>query len=292
MSELASVHSQVERLVDIKRYADARRLLARALQQNPDDVESLYLAGRVELESDDRAKARGFVSDALARAPEHHGARLLLFRIQLEERAYPQAEEVILGLLREFPQDGNLYALYARLMLETLHLEKARALLDESLRLEPEAPLGRCLDILLRVIEGEERDAEQRLGRLVAEDPEAYHVAWICISVFTSRGRYRDAFAIARELLKVNPNDRELIDTLVQLRVQSHWSMLPLWPFARFGWGGSAVIWVLAVGASTLVRRFASPEAAGSVAIVCMAYILYSWIWPPLLRRWLLWRGF
>lgn len=292
MSELAVQHLQVERLLDVERFDEARQLLARALREDPNDLQSLYLAGRVELEAGRPEAARGFVADTLARQPDHVGARLLLFRLHLEGKAHPQAEEVILGLLREFPEDGGLYAFYARLMMETLHLEKARALLDESLRLAPEGHLGRCLDILLRVIEGREAEAERRLGALVAEDPEASHVAWTCIGVLTARGRFREAMALARELLRASPDDPEVLEALINLRQQSHWTMVPLWPFARFGWGGSAAMWAIGVGGATLFSRFVSASAAGLFVGVYLAYCLYSWVWPPLLRRWLVWRGF
>jgi hypothetical protein len=60
--------------------------------------------------------------------------------------------------------------------------------------------------------------------------------------------------------------------------------MWPLWPVMRFGWTASVVIWLLAVFGLNALRR-SDPELAGTVGLVFLGYVAYSWIWPPLLKR-------
>ena len=47
----------------------------------------------------------------------------------MDAGAYVDAEEIITGLIRDYPEEAELFAFYARLMLVTFHLPKARALL-------------------------------------------------------------------------------------------------------------------------------------------------------------------
>ena len=74
------------------------------------------------------------------------------------------------------------------------------------------------------------------------------------------------------------------MDLVKQLRLVTHWSMLPLWPVVRFGWAGSVGIWLIAVIGLSALRR-SDPALAGTVGIAVLVYVAYSWIWPPLLRR-------
>lgn len=285
------ISRQVEHLLDVERFDDARRLLASPLREAPDDVELLYLAARVEHGARRYAEAEHWVAEVLGRAPEHTGARILRFQLLLKARRYAQAEQEVLSLLRERPEEALLYALYARLMLETLHVEKARALVDEALRLDPTLPLARILDALVSVVQGRLDGAKARVAELVRGSPDAEAVAWTLLAVLQSQHRYPEAFQVARELLRARPSDPQALEALIQLRAVTHWSSRPLWPLLRFGWGASMVLWVMATFGLMGVRRVA-PRLGAVLGLGFLLYVIYSWVQPPLLRRWLRWRGF
>jgi len=98
------------------------------------------------------------------------------------------------------------------------------------------------------------------------------------------RGDRREALSIARELLRSQPDNEGLVDLVRQLKLATHWSLWPLWPVMCFGWAGSVAIWLLAVFGLNALRR-SDPELAGMLGIVVLAYVAYSWIWPPILKR-------
>src|SRR5207342_2821930 len=74
----------------------------------------------------------------LSLAPEHAPTRQLLSSLLIEREQFADAEMLLIGLLREYPESADLYGRYSRLMLRTLHLDKAEQLAREGLRYDPE----------------------------------------------------------------------------------------------------------------------------------------------------------
>jgi tetratricopeptide (TPR) repeat protein len=287
-----ALHVQIDRLLEVGRPADAISLVGRLLQLQPGDPEALFLAARLEHAEGRLGPARAQLSEVIVRAPQHTGARLLLFTMDLDAGHFAEAETTILDLLRMAPANPELLALYARLMLRVYQLDKARALVNEALRQAPEHPLAQVLDALLHIIHGDDAQASARLGRLMIEDPEAIHVAWTALAVLQAQNRPREVLEIGRQLLRATPDDGDLIDVVIEARLQSHWSMKPLWPIVRFGWGGMIGLWVLAGLGLKLASGALGPSLAGSLGSLYVLYIAYSWIWPPIFRRRLQRRGF
>jgi hypothetical protein len=69
-----------------------------------------------------------------------------------------------------------------------------------------------------------------------------------------------------------------------ELRIQNHWTMKPLWPLQKWGWGASAAMWAGAL-VFTRVLEKAAPGAVFPFVMFWLAYAVYSWVWPPILRR-------
>lgn len=283
--------ARIHHLIDVERWADARRELAGPLREAPEDPHLLFLAALVEHGAGRADEARRLVQETLARHPSHSGARHLNFRLLLAERRHVEAEQVVLELLREEPEEPFWYACYARLMLTTLHVAKARGLVDEALRLDPSDPSARLLDALVSVVEGRLDGAEARVAELVRDAPDGEAVARTLVVVLASRGRYAEVLEIARELLRVRPGDPDLVDVLVEMRAVTHWTSRPLLPFVRFGWGGVIALWAAAAFGLAALRPVA-PALAGWLGTGYLAFVAYSWVHLPLLRRWLRWRGF
>ena len=290
--EAAQLDLQIRRYLEMGRLVDARRLTGRFLALTPEDPEALLLAARVAVAQEQNEEGRARLADVLARAPGHREARLLLYEVELDADHFAEAEALVLALLRETPDHAALIASYARLMLRVYQLDKARALVNEALRRSPELPLAQTLDALLHIIHGDDASAGERLGRLMLQDPEAEHVAWTAMAVLETQNRPREAMEIGRQLLRTQPQNQALIAAIVALGVQAHWTMKPLWPVQRFGWGGSIGLWVVGVIGLKLLAGVVPDMVLGALAIIYFLYIVYSWVWPPLLRRWLMRRGF
>lgn len=291
MTDLHDIQFRIRSLIERRRYDQARGLLPEAFAADPDNFANHLLAGRVALELDEYDETRASVERALQHYPDSIDARLLMFSVGRHSERFPEAERIILDLLRDNPDDAHLYGGYAELMLRTLHLEKAGSLAAEALRLDPTERLARTVGLLVRVIEGDRGGALAELEELVSDDPNALHTAWSIITVLQSEHRYGEALQVMRGILRSMPGDESIIKAMIELRAASHWSVMPLWPLNRYGWIGSGGLWAAAVG-SFLLSRALAPEFTGPLVAIYIAYVVYSWVWPPLLKRWLRSRGF
>jgi hypothetical protein len=122
------------------------------------------------------------------------------------------------------------------------------------------------------------------LQQLLVRHPQSMRTLVLVVIALQQRGNAREARRVAQELVRAQPDNEQLVGLARSLTVQAHWSMLPLWPMQKWGWGASFALWLIAiVGIRTLDQ--VDDRAAGVFAIVFLIYVVYSWVWPPILRR-------
>jgi tetratricopeptide (TPR) repeat protein len=281
----AEVVAQSDLLIERRRLDQARALLASALRAAPEDEELLHRVAIVEYLDDDEDAAAQMVQRLLARTPAHYGGRLLHAEILERRRQFADAETVWLGLLRDFPESADLYASYARLMLATLNLTKARRLAAEAVRLEPENDSALFIMAMCDLIDGRQGERSRYLDALVREHPENTQTALALILALQDRHEMAGALRVARELLRSRPSDEDFVEIVRELEVENHWSMAPLYPMRRWGWAGSAGVWVAAVVGFQLAQGIMSDTMVTVVVSVWLVYIVYSWTWPAMLKR-------
>jgi hypothetical protein len=67
-----------------------------------------------------------------------------------------------------------------------------------------------------------------------------------------------------------------------QGRALNHWLIVPLWPIYRFGPG---TVWISGIVTIFGLKFIGLSLIAGILAFVWIAYVIYSWIAPRLVRR-------
>jgi hypothetical protein len=104
------------------------------------------------------------------------------------------------------------------------------------------------------------------------------------VIALTDSGRIDEAHRIAQGAMRADPANENLVTLVRELRIQNHWTMKPLWPLQKWGWGASAAMWL---GGILLVRFLekAAPAAVFPFAVCWIGYAVYSWVWPTILRR-------
>lgn len=274
-----------EELLDRRRIAQARSVLAEALAHDPQDATLLLQSARADYMQDEYASSRETLGSILETDPLHFGARWLLLIVLTEEGSLVEAEQLALSLLHEYPQSADLYAAYARVMLRALLLRKARELAVESLHLAPDNESALRAIALCDIIELRKGADSHALHKLLSENPEDQHTLSLMVAALAQAGRNREALRGAQELLRSNPDNPHWLNLTRELRIQTHWTMLPLWPLQRYGWSASIGLWI---GGILLARLLGQvwPEGARVFTYAILAYALYSWVWPPLIRRW------
>ncbi|WP_437813686.1 tetratricopeptide repeat protein [Sorangium sp. So ce1078] len=288
MSEL---HLQLEHLLETRRVDIARRVLERAFSESPSEPENHYYAARVADLAGDRAEATRQIGQLLTLAPDHVGGLSLAVELARKGKQHSLAEQHALELIRRNPERGHTYAQYALVMLETLHVEKARALTLEARRLSPEDELAHVLDVLTSIVVGEREQARQDLAQLVQRYPDALSVAWTLMTVLEADHRYRDALEVAKEVVRATPDDPDAVRAVIEFGARAHPLALPAWPLQRFGYFASIGLWIavaVTVSIALETRNFSLAAWVGGFWIV---YAVYLWTYLPLLRRWIRARG-
>jgi tetratricopeptide (TPR) repeat protein len=280
-----AVENEARALVERRRYPQAERTVARGLKDFPDSVELQYFAAFIDYAQDRSAAAMEGVKALLAQAPQHYGARTLWAHLLEDAERWAEAEEIWIALLREYPQSADCYAAYGELMLKTLNLDKAQRLAREGLRHEHEHAGCLYLSAMIDLIQ--HRRESEHLQRMLREHPEQVRSAIALVVALSARGNDRGALRIAQELLRHQPDSAQALGLVRELKARTHWSLLPLYPMRRWGWTGAMVVTLAGITAVRLGEHSLPPAVSGTVLALWLAYVVYSWTWPRLLRRWL-----
>jgi predicted Zn-dependent protease len=277
---------EVSALLERRRIVQARARLKTALQEFPDHPDLLLQSAWTDYLADDNAAALATVRHLITRDPENQRVRLLLFKLLIETGKLAEAESVILDLLRQYPEHPPYYGRYAELMIHAMQLVKARALAQEGLKYDPDD--ANCLTALALCdfIEQPGAAAAHSLQQLLVRHPQSQRTLALVAFALNDRGDQKGAFRIAQELVRAQPDNPEFVRLAMELKAATHWTMLPLWPMMRWGWAASVGLWVTGIVAVQVMARI-NPAVAGILVIVIVLYAIYSWIWPPILRRWI-----
>lgn len=276
--------SQIDALIDRRRLQQARVLLADALKQHPGDLRLLLQAAWTDYFDDQNDSALQTVRRILADDPDNFGARYLLLELHIERDALADAEEIAIDLLREYPENAQLYGRYANVMLRALKIDKAAALAAEGLRHKPQDSECLAASTLCDFIQHGGGKTSTALQKLLIEHPQSLRTLLLVTVALDERGDHRQAHQLAREMLRAHPDHPTLVELVQHFRRTTHWSMLPLRPWQKYGWGASIGFWLLAFAGSRLVLRY-WPDWILVFAVTLVLFAAYGWIWPSLFSR-------
>lgn len=274
---------QVAALLERRRTDMARALLKPALANHPDHPDLLLQSAWIDYLDDDNQNALSAVKQVLVSEPSNESARVLYFELLVDEGQHQEAERVIIELLREYPETSNYYGYYANLMLRTLNTAKAAQLAHEGLKYDSDSTECLAAQAICQLIE-RPGSASHGLQQLIVGHPKLIRTLLLVVVALEQRGDARGAYRFAQELVRAQPDNEHLVAMARELKLKSHWSMLPLWPVQKWGWGASFGIWLFAIVVSRTLNK-TYPTAAGVFMGVMLLYVVYSWVWPPLLRR-------
>lgn len=283
--ELAAIEHTARALVERRRYPQAQITVSRGLKDFPESVELQYLAAFIDQASERPEQAMQGVRRLLSQAPQHYGARTLYAHLLQGAKQLVEAERVWIDLLRDYPQSADCFAGYGELMLRTLNLEKARRLAQEGLREAPEHAGCLYLAAMIDLIRNRGGAQSDHLQRMLREHPEHFRSALALVVALSAKGDDRGALRIAQELLRQQPDSRHLLTLVRNLKARTHWSMLPLYPMQRWGWTAAIAITLVAIIGLSVGQRALPPRVLEVLTWTWLAYVVYSWTWPKLLRR-------
>jgi tetratricopeptide (TPR) repeat protein len=285
--DLAAIEREGHALIERRRYSQARVTVGQGLKEFPESAELQYLAAFIDYASERPEQAMQGVRALLSQSPQHYGGRTLYAHLLEGAKELAEAERVWIDLLRDYPQSADCFAGYGELMLKTLNLEKARRLAQEGLRLSPEHAGCLFLAAMIDLIRNRSGTDSEHLQRMLREHPEHVRSALALVIALSAKGNDRGALRVAQELLRQQPNAGHLVKLVRSLKMRTHWTMLPLYPMQRWGWNAAIAITLVGIVGLRVAEQKLPSTLVETLTWVWLGYVIYSWVWPRLLRRYL-----
>ena len=210
---------------------------------------------------------------------------LLYWLGRAEQRAgRPEvAERVLLDGLALAPTDVDLLCAYADLCLDNGQVDKAARLVDLAAAQEPHAPMVYAARVQVAFARGDDREAQRISQEFVGVYPDNPAAHALLGGVSAARGKVDDAYAGFRRAAATMPGEQAFAESALEMRIARHPLMLPLRPILRFG---PMKTWLVVVGTVLALRAAGVTVLAGLLGLTWLLYCVYSWVVPPLVRRW------
>ncbi|MEQ4303281.1 tetratricopeptide repeat protein [Plantactinospora sp. B6F1] len=194
------------------------------------------------------------------------------------------AERALLDGLALAPHDVDLLCTYADLCAANGQPDKAAKLVERAAALEPDSPVVYATRIQVAFISGDDRTAERISREFVAAHPEHPAAHALLGGTSAARGRLGTAYQGYRQAAASMPTEQTFAESALELRIAQHPLMLPVRPVLRFG---VLKVWLGAIAVIFGLRAAGLPAFAAVAGLLWLLFCVYSWIVPPLVRRWL-----
>jgi tetratricopeptide (TPR) repeat protein len=274
---------ELEFLAERGRLAQAREKVADLLRENPSSVSGLIFSAWIENRLGNNKKALAIISQSLAAAPNNENALAVLFTVFRDLRRFSEAENTIKNLLKIAPENGQHYAQYALLKLKKFHLQEARKLIAEAMRLSPDDVYVKVISLLITIARGGATELDHQLSDIIRNYPDRIQTTFAIFAVLERKGHYREALKIAQELLRTDPDNRGFLKAVIHLKVLSHPLMVPLHPIKRLCRGGALLVYILWAAGTLAVHHFFR-EWSLPFLLFFIAFLSYSLIVPISLK--------
>lgn len=277
---------EANHLTSINRFERANEILFDLLSENPDSDDIPLLIGINYFSLSKYEEAKKFVENSLASGYEACNSHALLGLIEMRLNKFAQAETHFLESLQINPQNPQTIAHYSSLMFLTNHQEKGRKLLEEARRIDPEDEVVLHYWYLYALLNEEKTLQTDTLHEIINSDEDEYVKLINILQHNLSISNYKEAYNVARDAYLMNPSDDSLLDLLKNLKIQNCPFMMPIRMIDRLG--GGMVVWGGVVALLFVLIWLNYDNAILYVAVFYMGLCVYSWVVPPIIKKYYL----
>lgn len=197
---------------------------------------------------------------------------------------YAEAETALLDGLALAPTSSFLLCAYARLCLAVGQADKASRLVERAASFDPEDDVVAQTRVLVAFARGDDSEAVRRgrdALRISPDDGNSHALYGLALA---NQGDMKAAARSYRRAAASDPTNADLVEAARETRLAVHPLMWPLRPMIKFG---PLPVWLGAVGVMMGLRVAGLRVLAGLLGLLWLTYCIYSWVVPPLLRRWI-----
>jgi len=195
-----------------------------------------------------------------------------------------EAESAYLQGLSLDPSEPDLLLGYALVCLAAGQTEKAAALVERAASFAPESAAVSSARAQVAFAQGRHKDMRRHSKKALSVDPEDPGAQALHGTASMLTGDARTGYRSLASAAASNPSDADLRAAAREAKLMNHPLLRPLRPFQRFN---PLVVWIGAVAIIYGLRFAGLRPLAILFAIGWFAFCIYSWVAPPLVRRWI-----
>nr|WP_238352895.1 tetratricopeptide repeat protein [Kribbella solani] len=200
------------------------------------------------------------------------------------EGRLPEAEAAFLQGLSLDPNDPDLLIGYALVCLTAGQAQKASALVERAASHAPESAAVSAARAQVAFALGNDRDMHRHSAEALSHDPEDPNARALHGTAAMLTGDPRSGYTSLASAAASHPGDPDLRAAAREAKLINHPLMRPLRPFARIN---PLIVWIGAVAVIYGLRAAGLAPLSFAFAMIWLAFCVYSWVVPPLVRRWL-----
>jgi tetratricopeptide (TPR) repeat protein len=216
--------------------------------------------------------------------PENIQLLYLLSRIQGQLKNFAEAEKAVLHALHMSPENAILLARYAMILGQAGQLSKAQQVIDEASRLNPDENNVITTKTFLAYLKGDRHKVKVYSQALLKEDPDNFFGHYMLGQSSLEKHHTRSAEKHLRRAASLAPELTTVTDATRESRFYNHPLMWPLYPLYRLG---RIRFWLLSSAIMVGLAMSGLNSLAGLFVMLYLFVVIYSWIVPRLLRRYL-----
>ncbi|RZQ62757.1 tetratricopeptide repeat protein [Amycolatopsis suaedae] len=270
--------------LDLGRHDQALAALDRLSGEDATGYPAVSLRATALWMADRNAEAARIAEQGLAVYGPDPGLLSVLGGAYRELGRREAAERALLDGLALEPESTQLLCTYAHVCIDVGQLDKAAALIERAAALEPDDAQVAAIRTLHAIASGDISGA-QRLGReALAADPESTTARGMYGAAAAAGGDVGPAYQALRGAAADRPDNAAFVEAALDARVAAHPLLRPLVPLQRLG---PLKVWLAVIVVILGLRWAGLLPLAGALGACWFLFAVYSWVAPPLVRKWL-----
>lgn len=266
----------------IERYGEARKHIENLFSLNPNDPHAYYYMAIVYYSEGDMSEAREYCEKALINGYDEETSFHFIGTTYDYEKKYSEAEEFYLKALEVNPESGEVHASYGYMMLKAGHEQKAMALLEAALNLEPDS--DRVNQYVLQYYFAKSNKQEQlNYIEKVMETGSSEMQKLLNLALFHElKDEDKEAREYYRQAFLLDPTNEYLLYILDKYDKKTHSLFFPERVMKKLG--GPAVIWLGFIILVFVLKYLKLYIPLVIFAGIYVAFCVYTWFAPVLYK--------
>ncbi len=267
----------------IDKYDRALDCFFEALSQKPNDGEILFFISNCFYQLEKFQEAIDFCTQALSKDYEKATCNDLLGKIYMETNCFIDAQKCFIEALRINPNSAGTLAAYSCLLLKAGYPKKAKTLLNEALRLEPESyeVLHYCyFYFLVRNKKPALKFTLQKYFEVANSDVDKL------IKVGYAKyfaGDYKSVKEAIRQAFLLDPTNKYINEFIKVVEWNGSIALLPQRIIDKVG--GPKIIWLIMISSLLVLNFLKAYKIFFVVAISYFVLAIYTWVLAIVLKN-------